>query len=93
MAEDSGAWDWFNTVYKLMHWAVNSDLHSDADLWSLIPGICHMTPSTLIPILSPVPPSECFLSGTSTVIHLSMEETLTFPALPPIGVHSGSLWS
>ena len=36
-----------NTAYKLMHWAINSDLHPNAALQSLRPGIYHVTFSPL----------------------------------------------
>lgn len=46
------------TLYILgfaMCCSVKSDVHPDVGLWSLIPGIHHVTPPSLTPILGPVP--------------------------------------
>jgi len=46
LAEDLGAWDWLKHC-MFMHCAINWDLHPDAGLQGLIPGICRMTPLPL----------------------------------------------
>ena len=51
-----------NTICKLMHCTISSDLHLDAGLQSLIPGILHMTPSHLTPFLFLFPHSSNIFS-------------------------------
>lgn len=62
---------------KFMDWAINSDLHPDASLQSLIPGIYHVTHHLSPPVLCPVPTIALILS-----LHLSVMPHPFPPMLP-----------
>ena len=56
---------------------INADLHLDAGLWSLIPGVCHMT----FPILGHGPTVHFGMSIGTVPLSLQVCYTST-PAVP-----------
>lgn len=62
-----------------MGWAINSGLHPDAGLQSLIPGIHQMTHHLSPPVLFPVP--------TKALISSLLLSTMSYPFPPMLPSH------